>query len=273
MRSMGKTILVTGATDGIGKQTALELAIQGNMVIVHGRNDIRCRNVAEWMKNESGNSNIEYLVADFASFSDVRNMADEIKARFNSIDVLINNAGVYMNEFVPTTDGFESTFAINHLAPFLLTNLILDLIVGGGNSRIINVSSIAHVRAKLEWDNLNAEEFFDSYYAYSLSKLANILFTNKLARLLDTSSTTVNSLHPGVISTKLLYTGFNIEGASLEEGASTSVYLAASDDVSEVSGRYFVRSSETPAAPICLDKSVQDRLWDLSAGMVGLNTK
>ncbi len=270
---MNKTILVTGSTDGIGKQTAFELAKLGNKLIIHGRNDIRCRNVTEWMKNESGNDNIEYLAADFFSLSAVRDMAAEIKNRFSSIDVLINNAGVYMNEFVITPDGFESTFAVNHLAPFLLTNLILDVIINSGSSRIINVSSIAHVRAKLEWDNLNAEKSFDPYYAYSLSKLANILFTNKLARLLETSSTTVNSLHPGVISTKLLHTGFNIEGAGLEEGASTPVYLADSDEVAGISGRYYVRSSETPAARICMDKSVQDRMWKLSSEMVEPDTK
>lgn len=269
---MSKTILVTGATDGIGKQTALELAKQNNHIIIHGRSDIKCRNVAEWMKQTSNNKNIDYLVGDFASLKEVETLANNIRNRYDGIDVLINNAGVYMNEYILTTDGYESTFAVNHLAPFLLTSLILDLITVRNLSRIINVSSIAHTRAQLNWDNLNSENHFDSYEAYALSKLANILFTNKLARLLENKGTVVNSLHPGVISTKLLYTGFGIEGASLEEGSKTSVFLASSPEVEDVNGKYFVSCKETPVSPVCLNKVTQDMMWDESSLMTGLKS-
>lgn len=267
---MNKTILVTGATDGIGKQTALELAQKRNHVIIHGRNDIRCRNVAGWIKQVSEFEKVDFVVGDFSSLEDVLRMSDEIKSNYDGIDVLINNAGVYMNEYETTTDGFETTFAVNHLAPFLLTNLLLDLITSRNSSRIVNVSSVAHTRALLDWDNLKGNKEFDSYGAYALSKLANVLFSNKLARLLADKKTTVNSLHPGVISTKLLYTGFNIEGASLEEGAKTSVYLAGSEEVYGLTGKYFVNCKETPASPICSDKEVQDRMWDISAEMTGI---
>lgn len=266
-----KIILVTGATDGIGKQTAYELAKTGAHVIVHGRSGNKCNSIADWLKNETGNKNISTTAADFSSLAEVRQMAEELKNKFEHIDVLLNNAGVYMNEKKLSADEYEMTFAVNHLAPFLLTNLLLDLVKNSNAGRIINVSSVAHSRAQLKWDNLNCEKYFEGYYAYSLSKLANVLFTYELADRLRDANVTVNSLHPGVISTKLLHAGFSISGNSLEEGAKTSVYLATSPEVEGVTGKYFVRCKEEKSSSISYDKEVQRKMWEVSEAMTGLN--
>ncbi len=263
-----KTILITGATDGIGKQTAFDLAEKGYSVIVHGRSENKCADILKWIRNETGNENINYVVSDFSKLNEVRKLATELKQRFVKLDVLLNNAGVYMNDFLLTGDEFETTFAVNHLAPFLLTNLLLDQIDNGG--RIINVSSIAHTSATLDWDNLNAEKYFDGYYAYALSKLANVLFTYELAKRVDDRNITVNALHPGVITTKLLKAGFNMEGAGLKEGAATSVYLASSPEVENVTSKYFVKSKAVESSPISYVKENREKMWEVSEQIFNL---
>ena len=205
-----KRILITGSTDGIGKQTAIELAKLGASILIHGRNEERCAKAVNDIVSVSGNADINYISADISSLSQVKMMAKDIITKFDRLDVLINNAGVYENGKIFTIDGYEATFAINHLAHFLLTNLLLDLLKSSAPTRIINVSSIAHTNCDFDLENLNSEKYFDSYNAYAISKAANILFTYKLAMNLERSYVTVNSLHPGVISTKLLHKGFNI---------------------------------------------------------------
>lgn len=264
---MEKIILITGSTDGIGKQTAIELSAKGFHVLIHGRNGERVEKTVDEIKSLYSN-NVDGFVSDFSSLNDVKNFAEELKYKFEKIDVLINNAGVYMNKKVLTKDGYETTFQVNHLSHFLLTNLLIDLIKKSNDGRIINVSSIAHQNSQLDWENLNAEKFYEAYYAYALSKLANILFTKELNRKLNGSTVTTYSLHPGVISTKLLMQGFNITGASLQKGAETSIYLATSDNIQKYSGEYFVDKQISQSHSITYDKKVCEKFWDLSFEMV-----
>jgi NAD(P)-dependent dehydrogenase (short-subunit alcohol dehydrogenase family) len=243
-------ILVTGSSDGIGKETVQELARQGHEVIVHGRTRARADGVVPGAR---------VWACDFASLDAVRTAAAELPS---GIDVLINNAGVYRKERELTRDRHELTFQVNHLAHFLLTNLLLPSLSEG--ARIVNVSSQVHGSGEMSWDDLTGERGFSGYRAYAQSKLANILFTRELAR--RQSKASVNTLHPGVIGTKLLRGGFgSMGGGSLEQGAETSVYLATSPQVQGVTGKYFVRCRETPPAPQALDDAAAARLWEISA--------
>lgn len=258
-----KTILITGATDGIGKQTALELAKMGHEIIVHGRDKIRGDKVTADIKNSSLNEKVHYINADFTKFNQIKEFAIEVKNRFSNLDVLLNNAGVFENDRIILPNGLERTFMINHMAPFTLTNLLMDLIKNTKDSRIINVSSIAQA-GTMDFDNLNGEKYFDAYNAYALSKLENVLFTYKLHRDLKKDGPTINCLHPGVISTKLLHAGWGIGGGSLTQGASTSIYLANSVEVEDISGKYFVNSQQRKSSAISYDLKIQDRLWEIS---------
>lgn len=266
-----KLMLITGATDGIGKQTALELAGRGARLILHGRSQERLEAVRADIARASRNSAIELARADLASLAEVRRLAGELCQRHRALDVLVNNAGVHMSEHRRSHDGHEMTFAVNHLAPFLLTHLLLGALRNAPQGRIVNVSSIAHTRGELDFENLQAERGFTPYGAYALSKLANVLFTVELARRLARERITVNALHPGVVSTKLLTEGFGIYGQdSLDEGAATSVYLATAPELGEASGRYFVRCREADMNPIAADPDVGRRFYELSAELVGL---
>lgn len=264
---MEKIVLITGSTDGIGKQTAIELSTKGFHVLIHGRKSERVKKVVDEIKSYFSH-NVEGYVSDFTSLNDVKNLAEQIKSKFEKIDVLINNAGVYMNKKVITKDGFETTLQVNHLSHFLITNLLIDLIKKSNDGRIINVSSIAHQNSQLDWDNLNGEKFYDAYYAYALSKLANILFTKELNKKLKSTNVSTYSLHPGVISTKLLMQGFNITGESLQKGAETSVYLASTENIQHYSGEYFVNKQISQSHSITYDKNVCEKLWVVSFEMV-----
>jgi len=178
-----------------------------------------------------------------------------------------------MKTRVLTEDGFETTFAVNHLAPFLITNLLLNLLKQSNSSSIINVSSIAHTRAQLVFENLNSTKHFDAYNAYSVSKLANVLFTYKLADQLKNDGVTVNAVHPGLINTKLLLAGSNIDGASIKEGAVTSVYLASSNEVENVTGKYFEKMKEVSSSDDSYNKEYQKKMWNVSSQMVGLDSE
>ena len=268
-----KIVLITGATDGIGKQTAIELAKKNASVILHGRSLELLSQTKEEIFRISGNNHLDILNADLSSLNQVRNAGEEIKTKYERLDGLINNAGVYMKSRKLTENGFETTFAVNHLAHFLLTNLLLELLEQSTSSRIINVSSVAHTRARLDFDNLNGEKFFEAYNAYAVSKLVNVLFSYKLAGQLDNTNVSVNALHPGAIGTKLLRAGFGIGGGSVKDGAATSVYLASSPEVENVTGKYFVRMKDTPSSALSYDTELQDKLWDISSEMVGMNKK
>jgi NAD(P)-dependent dehydrogenase (short-subunit alcohol dehydrogenase family) len=267
----GKTILVTGATDGIGTQTALELARMGAKVIVHGRNPQRGESTVRDIRRQSGNDNITFEQADFASLAQVRALAARINERNDRLDVLINNAGVSMRKRELSEDGFEMTFAVNHLAHFLLTNLLLDLLKASAPSRVVIVSSQSHRGGRLDFDDLQSEKQFGGYDAYSDSKLFNVMFAVELAERLRGTSVTSNSLHPGVIATKLLHAGFpGMSGISLEEGAALSVYLASSDEVAGVTGKYYSNGRVASHASAADDPALRQRLWDISAKLCGL---
>lgn len=255
-------IFITGATDGIGRQTALDLAKPGVHLAIHGRNAKRIAEVQKLAEKKGATSSGH--AADFASLDDVRRMAKDVP----EIDVLIANAGVFMNDRVVTKDGFETTFQVNHLSHFLLVHLLLPKIA----ERIVVVSSMAHGSARLDWNNLQGERHFDGYGAYALSKLCNVLFTIELARRLG-DKPTVNALHPGVVTTKLLTEGFGSRGPdSHEEGAATSVYLATSTSpsVAGKTGGYYSRSRISTPSTEARDAASQKRLYDLSCEMTGV---
>ena len=266
---MPKNILVTGSTDGIGKQTALELARQGQRVLVHGRDREKAAAAAREISRLSGSSQVEWVAADLACLDEVRGLAREVQERLPRLEVLINNAGIVATRLAHSRDGFELTLAVNHLAPFLLTNLLLELLKASAPARIINVSSMIHA-SRIDFDNLQAEKRYHPQSAYSLSKLGNVLFTYKLADLLAGSGVTANCLHPGVINTKLFRAAWGGGGASPEEGARTSVYLALAPELDGATGKYFMNMKETSSAPVSYDRAIQDKLWEISARLVGL---
>jgi NAD(P)-dependent dehydrogenase (short-subunit alcohol dehydrogenase family) len=263
-----KTVLITGSTDGIGKQTALELAIKGYRVLVHGKNHLSGSETVEHIKRLSNNSEIFYYSADLTDIDEVHKLAEKIKLDFSILDVIINNAGVIENEKIILPNGIEKTFMVNHLAHFLLTIQLLETLSTSDDGRIVNVSSQAQA-GTIDFDNLNGEKYYDAYNAYALSKLANVLFTYKLAREL-TTTTTINCLHPGVIATKLLHKGWGSGGASLEEGAKTSLFAATDPSLKNESGLYFVNSKTHKSSAISYDRKIQERLWDISLKLTGL---
>jgi NAD(P)-dependent dehydrogenase (short-subunit alcohol dehydrogenase family) len=261
----GSIVLVTGSTDGIGKETAFELARRGATVILHGRNRLRCQQTLDEAVRKTGNSTLGCYAADLSTMEGIRHLAGDLCAKYERLDVLINNAGVFMNDRVLTADGYEMTFAVNHLAPFLLTNLLWKPLAASGHARIITVSSMAHQRGRIDFDNLQGEKRFTGYDAYARSKLANILFANELAERAREIGATSNALHPGIVATKLLRVGFgNMAGTSVREGAATPVYLATSPDLADVTGRYFVKCAEGPVAPLASDPVLRKQLWDVS---------
>jgi NAD(P)-dependent dehydrogenase (short-subunit alcohol dehydrogenase family) len=267
----GKIVFVSGSTDGIGKQTALELAEQGATVLMHGRNAKKGIEAMNEIRKSVPKAKLDFFVSDFSSLNAIRRLAVDIRQKYDKLDVLLNNAGVFMKQRELTHDGYEMTFAVNHLAPFLLTHLCLPLLKSGAPSRVVTVSSIAHNRGMLNFDNLNGELKFDGYGAYSLSKLANVLFALELAERVKADGITSNTLHPGVITTKLLETGFSMKGSSLQEGAETSVYLASSPEVASVTGRYFFKKRPQAHNPVADNLDLRKRFWEHSEKLVGLS--
>ena len=278
----GRTCLITGASNGIGKETAIELARMGATVVMVARDERKGRAAQMEVKERSG-TDAELLFADLASLADVRRLAEEYRSRHDTLHVLINNAGAYNSQRVLSKDGYEMTIAVNHLAHFLLTDLLLDVIKASAPSRIINVSSGAHTGAKIDFDDLQGEHSYGvGMKAYGQSKLANVLYTNELARRLEGSNVTVNSLHPGVVRTGFGRNSGGLIGAVFAvfqtigrpflldsaKGAETSIYLASSPDVEATSGEYFVKSKSVASNDISNDPEVARRLWDVSEGLV-----
>ena len=264
------TILITGATDGIGKQAAVELARMGHTLLVHGRDETRAQNVVAEIQRTTKNPNIESVIADFASLAAVRQLAAQVQTKFPRLDILINNAGVFIPARTLTQDGFETTFQVNHLAHFLLTNLLLETLKQNAPARIIHVSSGVHRSGNIEWDNLQGEKNYSGYDAYARSKIANVLFAYALAERLQNSRVTSNALHPGVIRTKLLHAGWGGGGSDLARGAETIVYCATARELENVTGRFFDNKRESASSALSHDKNLQRALWDVSAQMVGL---
>ncbi|MGA2935334.1 MAG: SDR family oxidoreductase [Methanomicrobiales archaeon] len=267
-----RTILVTGSTDGIGKATAKALARQGHRVLIHGRDREKGRAVLREIGKEIDGATLDLFTADLSSLEGVRALASGVEDRYERLDVLVNNAGVYMPERVLTRNGLEMTFAVNLAAPFLLSHLLMPLLESRAPSRIVNVASSAHFDANiLDWDNLQGEKQYDGWEAYSRSKLGVVQFTYSLARRLDPGQVTVNCLHPGVICTKLFYSAFpDYPCEPPEAGARTPVYLASSPRVAGVSGKYFDGMKEERSSGISHDRDLQDRLWGLLEKVTGL---
>ena len=256
-----KSVLVTGATDGIGLETARQLLARGLHVLVHGRNEEKASRNARTLAAEAGAARVTPVWGDLSSMRQVVELAQQVQQRAPILDVLVNNAGVFQRSRVLTEDGFEMTMAVNHFAVFLLTSRLLPTLRAAPAGRIVTVSSIAHSGADLDLDDLSFAHGFEGYDVYAASKLANILFTRSLASRLAPTPVTANALHPGVIDTKLLHAGFDIRGASLEQGARTSVYLADSDRVAGVTGKYFVDSREATPSRQARDDRLADGLW------------
>lgn len=263
-----KTVLITGSTDGIGRQTAFELASRFSNIIIHGKDDKKIEKTVKFIKDNTRNENIDYVKADLSLLKDIKEMSEILEKKYKKIDVLINNAGIFSHKRIITPDGFELTFMINYLSHFYLTYLLFPLLKNKG-TRIINVSSMAH-SSDLDFDNLQGEKGYNGYTAYSYSKLMNILFTFELAERVNKYNITSNCLHPGVINTKLLNEGWGMGGSSVEIGAQTSVFLAASDEVSEITGRYFVNKSVSNPAQISFDSNIRKRLWNLSEDLLSI---
>ncbi|MCB2179658.1 SDR family oxidoreductase [bacterium] len=272
----GKICLVTGATSGIGLATAWELARRGATVVLAGRNADRGEAAKAKVIAKSGNANVHLLIADFSSLAQVRSLADEFLARFPALHVLVNNAAVVPTKRKVSKDGYEMQLAVNHLAPFLLTNLLLPLMKTSAPARIVTVSSSVYSWGNIDFNNLQSEGAYDPVNVYAMTKLANILFTVELAKRLEDSLITANCLHPGVINTHLYqnYYGRESAGAAsdedLEHGAETSVYLASSLEVASVSGKYFSSSQSRTLSHASQDAEIAGRLWRVSEQLVGL---
>ncbi len=254
-----KTAVVTGATDGIGRRTALELAqTHGFHVLVHGRTEQKATAACEAM----GVSAVTPVWGDFSSLAQVKVLGQQILDAAPSLEVLVNNAGLFMKERVVTADGFETTFQVNHLAPFALTHHVLPALKAAAAARVVNVSSMTHQRGRVDLKDLSADQRYDGYSAYSNSKLMNVYFTHELARRLSTTRITTNALHPGVVSTKLLREGFGSNGgASLAAGAKTSVYCASAPELAQVTAKYFSDSKEVPTAAHASDPKLEKALY------------
>ncbi len=272
----GKTCLVTGATSGVGLKTAEGLAASGARVVIVARNEQRVSALAAKLGPETGSH-----VADLSNQDDVRRLAGEVQERYDRIDVLINNAGAFYQRRQESAGGVEMTFALNHLAPFMLTNLLLDYLKAGAPTRIVTVASIAHKGQKLDFDDLEGKRKYGSWKAYGRSKLANILFTYELARRLEGTGVTANCLHPGFVASKfghnngglvkgVIGLGQRLFAISEEKGALTSLHLASSAEVEGVSGKYFAKSKPIASSAASHDEDAQARLWQISAEMVGL---
>jgi NAD(P)-dependent dehydrogenase (short-subunit alcohol dehydrogenase family) len=279
-KMQGKVCLITGATSGIGLVAARELARQGARMVLVGRNRARSDAAAAQVRAAGGSGEVEVLLADLSSQQQVRDLAARFRERHPRLDVLVNNAGGMWLERRTTVDGLEMTFAVNHLAYFLLTHELLGVLRAGAPARVVNVASGAHRGATLDFDDLKGERGYGGWQAYCRSKLANILFTYELARRLQGTGVTANALHPGWVATgfgrdngwrgRLLRLAARVFALSPEKGARTVVYLASSPEVAEVSGKYFVRDRAVASSPASYDEAAARRLWQVSLELTGL---
>jgi len=276
----GKTVLVTGATGGIGKATAMGLATMGANLAITGRDRERTECAAREVR-AAGRGQVDVFVADLSSQAEVRRLAGEVLQTCPRIDVLVNNVGGYWNTRHVTADGLEHTFALNHLAPFLLTNMLLDRLRQSAPARVVTVSSNAHATGRINFDDLQGERSYSGSRAYNQSKLASILFTYELARKLQASAVTANALHPGVVNTsfgaedprgiqRLIIPFARPFLKTPTRGAATSIHLASSPDLEQVTGRYFADSKPRRSSKRSYDQAAAARLWQVSFALVGL---
>jgi NAD(P)-dependent dehydrogenase (short-subunit alcohol dehydrogenase family) len=278
----GKTCVVTGATSGIGLETAAGLASQGALVVMVARSLTRGIDAIDKIVARGAHrSNVDLLLADLFVQDDIRKVAAKINDFYPRVDVLVNNAGLLIGKRSLTPDGIESTFALNHLGYFLLTNLLLDKIKASAPARIVNVSSEAHWAARWDWDNLQGERKWGQFRAYANSKLANLLFTYELARRLEGTGVTVNAVHPGLVRS-----GFGRTGSpalrvlvklgspmmiSSKRGADSVLWAASAQEPAGATGKYYIRRRESNSSLLSRDRTAQRRLWEISERLTGLS--
>jgi len=275
-----RTCLITGATNGIGRAAAHAIAAAGYRVVIHGRDREKTAAIRAEIRDASGNTNIHMLLADFASLEQVRALAVDFRQQFGALHVLVNNAGLMTDYRQLSRDGFELTFAVNHLAPFLLTNLLLPVLINSAPARIVINSSSAMGNAYIDLDDLQMEKQFDGWTAYANTKLANVMFSNLLAEKLNGTGVVSNSLCPGLVDTGLLANNrvFGPERMKFlqprmrtpEEGAITPVYLATAAEAEQLSGAFFMKSHGAGKTPLRIhwDVDLAQQLWDASAEYV-----
>lgn len=283
MNLNNKLCIVTGANSGIGKETVRAFAQQGAYVVMVCRNEQRAHQAKEELVAHTGHAGIEVMLADLAIQHDVRQLADKISNKFEKADILVNNAGIIADEREETLDGIEKTLAVNHLAPFLLTNLLLNHLKKSEDARVVNVSSEVHRLGAKSFDinDLQLRTGYSAMRAYGVSKLCNIMFTHELAKRTQGSNITTNSLHPGVVRTqlaeeanwmmKLFYWIGSPFMRSPQSGAETSIYLATADEIQEQNGQYFRNKKVATPASIAFDDELTERLWQLSADLTHLS--
>lgn len=280
-----KVVLVTGATNGIGEVAARELAAMGAEVVIVSRNAKRCEESVARIRQATDNDKVSYISGDLSLMSEVRDVASQFLAKHDRLDVLLNNAGAFFNDRKVTTEGYEMTFALNHLNYFLLTHLLLDTLKKTANEtgdvRVVNVSSDAHRGGSLKFDDLNKEKSFSGFGAYSDSKLMNVVFTYELARRLEGTGISTNALHPGFVQTgfgknnnQLIATLVGAVQAlfakSPDQGAETSVYLASSPELRGVTGRYYSNKKAVKSNARSYDEASWRRLWEISEELTGI---
>jgi NAD(P)-dependent dehydrogenase (short-subunit alcohol dehydrogenase family) len=264
MRNLAEaTILVTGATDGLGKRVARELAAKGSTVLLHGRSPERLEATLEELRGQTNTEKVGSYVADLSSLAAVRDLADRILSEYDRLDVLVNNAGIIVQERKESEDGYELTFAVNYLSHFLLTSLLLPLLKDSAPARVVNVASAG--QSPIDFSNLMLEQGYDAMRAYSQSKLAQVMFTFELAERLQGTGVTVNALHPAsLMDTKMVQSTFGYNMSTVEEGTEAVVRLAVSPEVDRITGSYFDGKREARANRQAYDPQARDRLWILS---------
>jgi len=278
---LGKTCLITGATSGIGEVTAREIARMGATVIIVGRSLQKCQSTVASIQQDTGNPAVSFIQTDLSAISQIHSLVKKFKEQHIRLDILVNNAGGFFMARTLTTDGYEMTFALNHLSYFMLTLLLLDLLKSSAPARIVNVASDSHMNEHLNFDDLQFNRMYNPVHAYGRSKLANVLFTYELARRLTDSGVTANALHPGAVATNIWnrpmpWLKFLMEplmrrvAITPQEGAKTSIYLATSPEVEGVTGKYFVKCKPRQSNPASYDVTAAKRLWEISLKMVNL---
>jgi NAD(P)-dependent dehydrogenase (short-subunit alcohol dehydrogenase family) len=272
----GKICMITGANSGIGKATAIGLAKMGATIVMVSRNKMRGEKALEDIKKDCGNGGVDLMLADLSKQKEVVQLVKDFKEKYQELHVLINNAGVNLSKRVLTEDGIETTFAINYLAPFLLCNLLLDILQKSGPSRILNVASSVQAKS-INFENLNGEKHYRQLNAYGQSKLAMVLFTYEFARKIEGTGVTVNCLHPGYVKTnmvrkfrkfvKYFYPLIGLFMRSPKKGAKTSIYLASSPEVEGISGKYFKKRKLEKSVEASYDEELAKRVWDVSVDL------
>ena len=279
-----KVCMITGGSSGIGKATALGLAKMGASLVIVTRDQSQGEAAVAEIQAASGNSHVDLLIADLSSQKAIRQLVSDYRSRHDRLNVLINNAGISLTKRAVTDEGIEKVFAVNYLAPFLLTNLLLDRLKSSTPARIVNVAGDFHRRASIRFDDLMTEKEYSGFRANNQAKLALILFTYELARRLEGTGVTINALHPGAVATdaamkdpdvsafgRFMYRLFKPFFLTPEKGAATSLYLASSPDVEGVTGKYFIKQKAVPSSPESYNTEIAQRLWETSLKLTGFS--